>query len=277
MKSIINRLSDNLLKGLTQSNLSKFKDLHKNQQCYIFGNGPSIKWMDLSHFKDKIAICTGQLHYHKDFKELDSKYFLLIEPWFFTDRFTRKIFASSAQNVIVKNLKLLSDDYLAFINRNSDEDKEFFVSLSNYFHLRKNNVNFVHRNLPFKSESEQTITENSLSGSFSASLALAYYLGFKEIYLVGFDAMTLYPSANERYYEKKQRGNTNNKPIKDKLLSYLEDKIDISVICHNKSSDILKTREYEDLFKTKAIYKENHEIISKEYLDLLSLSGYKIF
>ena len=77
MKSIINRLSDNLLKGLTQSNLSKFKDLHKNQQCYIFGNGPSIKWMDLSHFKDKIAICTGQLHYHKDFKELDSKYFFV--------------------------------------------------------------------------------------------------------------------------------------------------------------------------------------------------------
>ncbi len=278
MKSIIKKNIASLFKRFIENNLFKFKDLHKDEECYIFGNGPSIKWMDLSNFNDRISICTGQLHYHRDFEKLDSRYFLLMEPWIFTDNLTRKIFASSAQNTILENHKLIADDYLSFINRDSNKDKEFFISLSNYFHLRNSNVNFVYKNLPIKpTKSEELAFENSFSGSFSASLSFAYYLGFKVIHLIGFDAMTLYPSVNERYYERKLEDNINYKPIKDSLLYYLENKMDISVICHNSSSDILKTREYEDFFKTKAIYKENHEIISENYLNLLDLSGYKVF
>ena len=158
------------------------------------------------------------------------------------------------------------------MNRDSNKNKEFFVSLSNYFHLRNKNINFVHKNLPVKSSKEEELPlEESFSGSFSAALSFAYYLGFKVIYLIGFDAMTLYPSVNERYYEIKKEDHINNKPIKDEFLYFLEKKQDISVICHNSSSDILKTKEYEDFFKTKAVYKENHEIISQIHLDLLLL------
>ena len=124
MKTLIKESVANLLKGFTDNNLCKFKDLHKDEECYIFGNGPSIKWMDLSNFKDKISICTGQMHYHKDFDELDSRYFLLMEPWIFTNTITRKIFASSAQSNIVDNHKLIVKDYLSFVN-----SKLYFIFL----------------------------------------------------------------------------------------------------------------------------------------------------
>jgi len=278
MKSLIKENTVNLLKRFTDNNLCRFRDLHKDEECYIFGNGPSINWMDLSNFKDKISICTGQMHYHKDFEELDSRYFLLMEPWIFSDTLTRKIFASSAQSKIADNHKLIANDYLSFMNRDSNKNKEFFVSLSNYFHLRNKNINFVYKSLPVKSSKiEELSLQESFSGSFSASLSFAYYLGFKVIHLIGFDAMTLYPSLNERYFEKKKEDNINNKPIKDSFLYFLENKLDISIICHNSSSNILKTKEYEDFFKVKAVYKENHEIISKIHLDLLHSSGYKVF
>lgn len=49
------------------------KDIHKGETCYIFG--PSIKW-----FNDHI----GTIPFHNDFKKLNVKYSVLIQPSFFS-------------------------------------------------------------------------------------------------------------------------------------------------------------------------------------------------
>ena len=49
-------------------NLDKFIDIHKGKTCYIFGDGPSIKYFDLSRFDDYIGISCGNQIFHKDFK-----------------------------------------------------------------------------------------------------------------------------------------------------------------------------------------------------------------
>ena len=74
----------NILKPISRyflSGWSKFHNYHKGESCYIFGDGPSIKWFDLNAFTDKISIITGLLHHHKDFHNLNVKYATLVEPW----------------------------------------------------------------------------------------------------------------------------------------------------------------------------------------------------
>ena len=53
----------------------KFKDIHRGESCYLFGNGASIKYFDLKKFDDKPSIGCGGLFLHKDFNELKVKYF----------------------------------------------------------------------------------------------------------------------------------------------------------------------------------------------------------
>ena len=50
--------------------LLKFRDTHKGESCYVFGNGPSLKWFDLKKFSDKPSISSGQLHYHKELRAI---------------------------------------------------------------------------------------------------------------------------------------------------------------------------------------------------------------
>ena len=38
------------------SKIYKFKNLHKGEACYLFGDGPSVKYFDLKQFSDKISI-----------------------------------------------------------------------------------------------------------------------------------------------------------------------------------------------------------------------------
>ena len=76
-KLLLNFFSKTLKKN------KKFKDLHKGESCYIFGNGSSLKHYDLKLFNDKASIGCGALFAHKDFRHLDLKYYYVAHPLFF--------------------------------------------------------------------------------------------------------------------------------------------------------------------------------------------------
>ena len=70
--------------------LKRFKDIHKGQTCYIFGDEPSIKWFDLSNFDDHIGIACGNQMLHNDFGKLNIKYYAIPEPWLFCPNWIKK-------------------------------------------------------------------------------------------------------------------------------------------------------------------------------------------
>ena len=65
------KLKNNLIKKFI-FNSSKFltkkilqlKNTHKGQSCYIFGDGISIKWFNLSAFPKKITFVLGKILSH---------------------------------------------------------------------------------------------------------------------------------------------------------------------------------------------------------------------
>ena len=43
------------------SRIYSLKNYHKGESCYIFGDGVSIKWFDLSSFSDKPVISLNKI------------------------------------------------------------------------------------------------------------------------------------------------------------------------------------------------------------------------
>ena len=65
--NIFNKILLNFFSRTLKKN-TKFKDVHKGESCYIFGNGSSLKYYDLKLFNEKASIGCGALFMHKDFR-----------------------------------------------------------------------------------------------------------------------------------------------------------------------------------------------------------------
>ncbi len=186
---------ENLLAGFAATRLTKFRNRHRGEACYVFGDGPSVKWFDLSGFQDLPAICCGMLPFHRDAHKLDLRYCVLLEPWAFTPEFVH------ARVSGLKNFSAVLAEYRAAIRQN--RQKEFFVHITNYPSLTGKNISYVFRRLPDTSDAAQPQLRqfDVFAGSFHGSLALAWYMGFTKIYLIGFDAWTVQPARNMHWYE----------------------------------------------------------------------------
>src|SRR6267142_411080 len=83
-RSLQNLIINKVLARRILSRLKSFHNLHKGETCYIFGDGPSVKWFDITKFGDHCGICCGLLPFHKDYQKLNVKYCLTVEPWLFS-------------------------------------------------------------------------------------------------------------------------------------------------------------------------------------------------
>ncbi len=259
-----------LVSNTFTNRLEKFSNLHEGGTCYIFGDGPSIKWFDLNEFADHPAICCGIIPFHNDFTKLDAKYYVLIEPWLFVS----KIF----QPKILHDLRQISAEYKKCIDSLSDQ--EIFVNLSNILSISGANINYVYQKLPKpRNKTDQLVNQlDCFGGSFHASLTLAYYLGFKRIYLVGFDAWTIQPARTLHWYELGDGAFFNPTNFATEFLNVLKAEMDIYTISKDGKSCNVKNISYASYTGKKPEYKENYELLSEHMLKILdTYHEYRIF
>ncbi len=252
------------------SGLRKFSNIHEGETCYIFGDGPSVKWFDLTLLSDHPALCCGKMPFHKDFNKLDVRYVTLVEPWFFVP----KLF----QPKWLREFEEIAAEYTSFIKRTPD--KEFFVNLSNRFSLTGNNINYVYRGFPeSRNRTDELLSRFDLfSGSFHASLTLAYYMGFTKIYLVGFDAWTIQPARTLRWYELGEGEFFEATNFATEFLDVLKSEVDIYSISVDGQSRNTTCVSYENHTGKPPMFKENHELIDEYYLRVLATwPEYQIF
>jgi|SaaInlStandDraft_7_1057024.scaffolds.fasta_scaffold08910_4 hypothetical protein len=252
-------------------NIDKYKDIHKGETCYIFGDGPSIKWFDMSKFNDHIGISCGVIPFHNDFSKLNIKYSMIVEPWYFCP--TR--LQSSQHN---KEHKKVSEAHRVFMN--SNKNIEFFINLSNFPWEIGKNINYVHRALVDKKSKLHKVKEinDPFGGSFHATLSLAYLMGFSKVYLVGFDAWTIQPSRTLRWYELGEGEFFEATNFADKLLNVIKENIDVYTISKDGNSCNVKNISYKKFTNQEPEFKENYQLLSSQYLDILNTCpDYKIY
>lgn len=250
--------------------LKRFSNLHHGESCYIFGDGPSIKWFDLSRLGDLPAICCGMLPFHRDFQHVNARYFTMVEPWLFVPRMFQPRF--------LHNLRTIAAEYRKFVV--SSPDKQFFINLSNRLWLSGANVHYVYRGLPeCRNRTDELLARFDLfGGSFHASLALAYYLGFRKIYLAGFDAWTIQPSRTLHWYELGEGEFFEATNLAVDFLDTLKPEVDIYTLAVDGSSRNVKSISYLSHTGEAPRFRENHQLVERHYLEVLATyPDYNIF
>ena len=244
--------------------LKKFRNRHKGESCYIFGDGPSIKWFDLASFNDHPAICCGMMPFHRDFGKLNVKYVMLVAPWLFVPKIL--------QAALYRDLRLICAEYK--LRMKGMLDKDFFIHVYNRPWLSGHNINYVHRWFPDRCSSTDNLLQsfNLFSGSFHATLSLAYYLGFAKVYLVGFDGWTLKPARMSRWYEHGEGELYHATNFAKDFLAVLENEIDICAITVTGETSGIKGVLYSEHTGNQAIYNENHQLMDQRTLDIMRSS-----
>jgi len=250
--------------------ICKFKDKHKGEACYIFGDGTSIKYFDLSLFSDKIGIAMNYMPFHNDFQKLNVTYCVITAPYFFSP------VLGYSDPVFKKYLYKMSKFYTDVIDNNTD--KSFFINLSNYPFIRRSNVYYNFRKYPEKYLPSNFISKYTecFNGVMRNSISMAIYMGFSDIYLVGCD-YTFSPTQHYHWYEKGE-GELFDKPDYERtFLTLAKEYANITTVTLNGTSKLLNFISYENLKGVPPKFKENTEIISGKYLEgLKTWTGFKM-
>ena len=263
-----------LLNLFSRKILKRNKILHnsfKGETCYLFGNGYSLKYLDLQKFKNLNVFSTGLNYLHKDYNSLKVVADFHLHPGIFSPiwkhPYSKKlIFENKTRKFLIKTKRISNE-----IN--------FFTSIYNYpFISKKKNIFFLHNfNKNFDLNNINPADEFSLMmGSLYAMLGVGVYMGFKEFVFVGMDYLSSKPR-NGHFYEfgvRKEIIRVNDYTRRVKLLTnFFERKNNCKFFflsLQDLTSSIYENISYESQFNSKKQYKENFEIISPEILDDLS-------
>ena len=261
---MIEKLFENHLAKWSMYRLEKFSNIHHGETCYIFGDGPSLKWFDIKNFSNHPAICCNLLPFHNDFEKLDVKYCLMMEPWIF------------APKIIQPNIRYVTEfreiAKLYLRKLKAYPEKQFFVHISNYFNLRGSNINYTYRFLPRIGNKTDKLLQliKPFSGSFYGALTLAYFMGFSKAYLIGHDAWTIQPSRNRHWYEKGEGDLFEPKNFAFDLLDIISNKMQLFTITNDGDSCNVKAISYQTFCRKPPLYKENTQLLHRELLDVLA-------
>lgn len=250
--------------------LKNFHNIHKGETCYIFGDGPSIKFFDLKNFNNHIGIACGNLIIHNLFNDLNIKYYTIPCPWLFAHKFLQPKDLDPYVEV--------GDLLLHEMKKNIDID--YFINLSNFGSVFEKNFHFIHRYL-YKNHPKFSILNgiDPFSGSFYSTLSLAYFMGFSKVYLIGHDAWTIKRQSSQRWYEYGYDiGPDINTSFKDPFIEIMNQKMEIYSVINDGEPIHFRSYNYEEFTGSKIEYQENNKLTSLNNLNILNTScDYKIF
>lgn len=141
--------------------LLSFHNKHLGERCFIIANGPSLNNLDLSFLKDEITFGMNRLYLIFDKIGFVPTYYSII-------------------NELV--IEQFADD-IASLPTN------IFVNWSQRHLFSQDNIHYLRPYLKINDEFSFDITKGVYSGGTVtyATLQLAYFMGFKEVFLIGLD------------------------------------------------------------------------------------------
>lgn len=188
IKLCFRKIRDKEYRTLLNKNV-RFKNLHQGKRCFIIGNGPSLKKMDLSKITNEVTFTVNNIMYNKDVYDLvNSDYHIMIDTSYF-DLNTDSIEGFEK----IELLKTINYSNKAPVCFTSIEGVEFFKThgLDKVLDLA---YLYQHGNLTSAFIKENDLTRNILASQnvVQAAILIACYMGFKEIYLIGVDMTSIF-------------------------------------------------------------------------------------
>ena len=171
----INKYISNLKVPIENNEIELIKNLKNKfsgERCFIVGNGPSLNKADLSFLKNEYTFAVNGIFYKTDEMEFKPTFYMVEDG-----------------HVIDDNLKRINSYDISY---------KFFPSFYRDKIPKTKNVYFFCADLGFYREKHHSFCVPRFSKDFSdvafagqsvtyLNMQLAYYLGFKEVYLIGMD------------------------------------------------------------------------------------------
>lgn len=168
---------------------SRFKDIHKGQRVFILGSGHSIKLQDLKLLAGEIVMTQNHFHAHPDTAIFKPTYHVVIP------KFHPKEYDKDWMDWLVTMEEKLPADCTYFFGLNTKEMIQQRPKINgNAFYVEPG----YNANCLSTAKIDITRLMMRVPTVITQCLTIAIYMGFKEIYLMGFDLDQLCLIANSR-------------------------------------------------------------------------------
>ena len=195
----------------------RFKDLHVGERCFILGNGPSLKDVDLSLLADEFVFTVNYFSFVDGYEKVKMNVHVATDPAFFEIDNSR---------LNIKNFDRTITNYKAMIQDNP----KCFVPIHAYQFIKQNSLDklfdfsYLACNLgmgaanhaidnPIYMDISRPIT--CYATVIQTAITIAIYMGFKEIYLLGCDSTYVMHPIDEAIKRETQRLHAYNEKNED--------------------------------------------------------------
>lgn len=155
-------------------NVKALKDTHKNERCFIIGNGPSLTSEDLDKIENEYCFAANRIYQMFDKTKWRPQCYLCVDSFVLND------VKDKICNLDIPHIMVHMEGKKLHLRNN----KRSIIYINNYYLFMVNRHKLI-KNIEFSSQLEkyfiagETVTYNAIQ--------LAAYMGFKEIYLLGID------------------------------------------------------------------------------------------
>lgn len=167
--------SAGIVAGANQKRLRSYRNRHKGKRCFIIGNGPSLNLIDMSKLKNEYTFGVNAIYLNYGKMGFYPTYYVVEDIFVAEDRHDEINNYHHSDKFFGNYLKycLAADDRTTWMN----------VVL-----------NMRYKDFPrFSTDASRRMY---VGGTVSfLCMQLAYYMGFKEVYLVGFDHNYVIPDS----------------------------------------------------------------------------------
>jgi glycosyltransferase involved in cell wall biosynthesis len=177
------RLEEHSPYPVDEEELSRFKDIHKGERCFIIGNGPSLNKHNLSLLKNDVSIGVNGIFYKTKESGFSPTYYVVEDD------------AVMRENI--EQIKTIQTKH------------KFFPSVYRHLHPKDRHVSFFLRNRGFYEKNSPNYCIPRFSTDMSQrlycgqsvtiiNLQIAFYMGFTTVYLMGMDFSYVIPPEFKR-------------------------------------------------------------------------------
>ncbi|MEL7354813.1 MAG: hypothetical protein AAFN38_25635 [Cyanobacteria bacterium J06560_5] len=168
---------------------SKWKNLknkYLGQRCFIIGNGPSLKSQELAVLKNEVTFVSNWFALHKDYESIGPTYHCICAHeifggWIDDIKFDPKLYA------LLREKSKNTTKVFPFFFKSGLDEQEIFPREELSYVSYGPSVQEIHRlkSMNLDIASQRLLHGHTIITSFC--LPIAFYLGFKDIYLLGCD------------------------------------------------------------------------------------------
>jgi len=162
------------------------KNKFNGKRCFIIGNGPSIKQQDLTLLRDDFTFVTNWFAVHENYEAISPNFYCILDHFTFggweTPNLDRDLYGLMQERAKT-TVKFFPYRFKEYIEKNRLFDREII-----YYLLYEP---IVTKQIWLKGTANLDLTKALYSGQNVITgfcIPIAYYLGFREIYLVGCDS-----------------------------------------------------------------------------------------